>query len=374
MQKAASVALRVGAGMEWKDIGVQLEVDRAAVCRAVNKVVDASTIQYKENLNVLLRSKELDPKPAGGQSRRFGPGSATANAIREGVLTTYEHYDQADAANFILEEQHKKRKAPGEISKYEPNPKKLRAPQVARILRDQAYYEADPNPEHKEPILRKRELNKKDLDSDDEEARLKWVEQAKKLKEENAILICVDETKINCGGTPNHHVSALQGLDKYGKRRQTCFTVMQWGAACGDDVGILRPHTEWVAENDEQKEDLAKKLAATVQKAKDAFDTKMKLARQPGTEEYQAVEAENERRKTENARRNIVKQKGGRLPQITPEQFFKYIPFVREATKGMGYVYYAFGVYEKILFPYFVDIQKRNLNRKVYISEDKRTI
>ncbi|KAK5020527.1 hypothetical protein LTR60_000432 [Cryomyces antarcticus] len=369
-QKSAAVALRVSASMEWKDIAAELEVDKAAVCRAVNKVLNVS--EDKRNLNRLLRSKELDPKPAGGPPRRVKPGDATSVAVREAVLTTYEHHDQTDAANFVLEEQYKKRKALGEITGNKP--KKLHAPQVYHILRDKAHYNADPDPKRRKPILRKRELNKKHLDLGDETARINWWKLAHKLQKEKAILICVDETKINCGGTPNRHVSALQEQDKFGSRSEPCFSIMQWACACGDDVGVTRPQTEWVAESSEQREELKDKLEASIQKAKEEFAAKIELAKQPGTQEFEALQAENQRRNKENAYRNSTQQKGGRLPQMTAERLFKYEPFIREATKGMDYVFYAHEIYEKLLFPYFVKIQKRNPDLEKLHSVQKKIL
>jgi hypothetical protein len=61
----------------------------------------------------------------------------------------------------------------------------------------------------------------------------------------------------------------------------------------------------------------------------------------------------------------------GRKHQRTPAKEFKHIEFERDHEKGgLDYVWYAFKVYKDLLIPYYQEVQKAFLNKRVVITED----
>lgn len=64
-------------------------------------------------------------------------------------------------------------------------------------------------------------------------------------------------------------------------------------------------------------------------------------------------------------------QRQGRKNAFTVERAFKYEKLEREAKKGgLDFVWYAFNVYEGVLFKYYMDLQRLNPGKDVYIVED----
>lgn len=62
---------------------------------------------------------------------------------------------------------------------------------------------------------------------------------------------------------------------------------------------------------------------------------------------------------------------GMAIPHFTPEQLYPFETFVgNEEGKAVNFIFYAFEIYRKHLFPYYHALKQANPSKKVVIQED----
>ena len=117
-------------------------------------------------------------------------------------------------------------------------------------------------------------------------ARESYMDQMLAIKEEEVVLICVDETPISFGGSNDcQHVLAPQGVIVYASRADPRFSKMQWAAACAD-TRIRRPHYVWTPETNELKLSLARKLEAANDRARKEVERQLAASEVAGSSEH----------------------------------------------------------------------------------------
>ena len=187
-----------------------------------------------------------------GAPRRVEPGSRESIAIRAAVRGPYCYQDETEAANRVYRKLR---------SKNNRKPLKELAPQQVRnILRGAAHSMTDPR--DTKPITRKRTLPKKKLNNNDLTAREQYCNQVLEMRQADYVLIAVDETPIDFGGSGGRqHVSAPVGVTDYSSKKDPRFSIMQWAAA-SSETRPQRPHCIWTPESNEISDQLMQKFNA----------------------------------------------------------------------------------------------------------------
>lgn len=199
--------------------------------------------------------------------------------------------------------------------------------------------------------------------------RKRYIEEILTMKQEEVLLIGVDETPLDFGGSRNIHVSAPYGTAVFVDKDDPRFSKMQWDAICGD-TRVRRVVAVWNREDEEQTQALMARLKVRQQELKDKVDKQRAQALVPGTTEYWYLEQLN----TEVEAHNALLPKGqrvGKRQRFKANRAFKYDSIERDHKKGgLDFVWYAFKIYEDKLFGFYEDIQRLNPSMIVYIVED----
>lgn len=147
------------------------------------------------------------------------------------------------------------------------------------------------------------------------------------------------------------------------------FTTQQWAASCSD-LRVKRPCRIWKKEQNIEYGVLMQKLASQNDLLRETLEKKRANCQVPGTPEYNKLQQENE----DIVAHNIEYRKGNRehrRNKMTAARLYKYEKLEREAGKaGMDFVWYAFNIYQDLLFPYYQQIRNLNKGKEVYIIED----
>jgi hypothetical protein len=270
---------------------------------------------------------------------------------------------QEEAANFAFERVRNNhttttRKPLGELS----------AKQVHNITQGQLHSQADTIDSR--PITRKRALEKpaiKKLDLDD---RKRYCDLILGLDESKTILISCDETPLEFGGSGHTHASAPQGEVVYAdEASDPRFSKMQWDAA-SNDTRVKRPCLVWNREEQEETGVLMQKLAHQNKLLHDRVNHNRAEAQKPGTNQHQLLSDLNAQVDAHNTPLPPGQRKG-RKKRYTVDRAFPYEKLEREAKKGgLDFVWYAFNVYEGVLFDYYRQLRGFNPGKDVYIVED----
>ena len=294
-----------------------------------------------------------------GDTRRVKPGSNASLKIRGVIRATGAPGGQVETANDAL---HRMRQNDAR----EPL-KELSNKQVHNICMDKAHCKQDPSDSR--PIPRKRALEKPALEKLDLPDRERYINELLRLPAQNTLLICADETPINFGGSRHHRISAPRGEVRYIGQTKSCFTKMQWAAACAD-TRVPRPHKVWKTENEEDIKDLQAQLDAEMRLLAGLVDEQRSKALIPGTPEYEYMKAEQAKIDAHNAEQRQKKLRN-RKHKLTPARLFPYEKLIRDNKKGgLDFAWYAFEIYVKLLFPYYKELQALNPRRTLYITED----
>jgi hypothetical protein len=318
----------------------------------------AKTRANSNNVGTILQ--HIEDKPREGAPRRVEPGSQTSKRIRQACRSIYKWHNQKEAANRV----YKRDRDPKGRKPLE----ELAAQQVHNILQGPAHCKGDSIDSR--PVNRKRALLKHHLTDGHLSERKVYIDKILQYKPAEVLLICVDETPVDFGGSIGHQrVNAPQGVVIYTSEHDPRFQKMQWSAACSD-IRTRRPFKVWTPESDELTIELATKLHESNRHSHEEVDRQRAASEHIGTPEHDLIAKAQATRDIENQFRRENGQKA--LPFVVkPEHIFKYETFVRDRKKGgLDYVYYGFEIYEKVLFPYYSKIKASNPSMTVLISED----
>jgi hypothetical protein len=140
---------------------------------------------------------------------------------------------------------------------------------------------------------------------------------------------------------------------------------MQWDAA-SNDTRVKRPCLIWNREEQEETTALMQRLAKQNELLHARVDHDRAEALKPGTSQHDYLSDLNASVTSQNT--SLPRgQRQGRKNAFTVERTFKYEKLEREAKKGgLDFVWYAFNVYEGVLFKYYMDLQRLNPGKDVY--------
>ena len=299
-----------------------------------------------------------------GKRPRIQPGSLASIDIRARLRTDLRSYTQTYAGNLAFQE-----------GTREPRPprhplRELGAQQIHNIARNKEHCRLDSI--NSKPVKRLLRRHRTALARENLQDREKFIEWVLTLPD-TAIFICTDETPHHFDLGMPERVSAPSGEPQYYEDKVCPFSLMQWAAASGF-LGVERPFKVWEMEQEEEVASLAHKLKEEVKALKEYRSHQRKRALEAGTPEYRLLEKENAAIECYNSTMKRIGDRS-RRQRWTPERLFKEEKFVRDNKKGgMDFVWYAFEVYQKYLFPYYLKIRKRaresDPNAVVYITED----
>lgn len=223
--------------------------------------------------------------------------------------------------------------------------------QVRNIAVSHAHRMADP--EGQRPITRKRALEKTSLDRPNLDDRRRYCDYLLSLPD-SAILINCDLTTIDFGGSA---------------QKDPRFTHMQWAAACSD-TRLPRPHLIWEPETEEDAGALLDRLHSQQAVLDSVVTGYRQKAAEEGSPEWRLLQLKNSEIAAHKS--NIRGRKGRKVP-MTPERLFPMEEIERDSNKnkgGVDSIFYAFEIYQKLLFPYYRAVQRLNPASRVYIVED----
>ena len=330
-----------------------------SLCQRVSKRCQAQE-QSKNSRRLDILLKYIENEPGRGRPRRAEPGSALALAVRRG-LQEYPEQERPIAANQGI----KKRQILGEL---DANIGPLNSSQIINIAEDSIHCNADP--EEQRPLKRKRLLDKPELDDIARETRLEYCDTIDGYYAKESLLIMADEKQYTFGGAKKGTKFTLpRGVVGYTLRARKRFMIEQWAAGCSGDVSISRPHCCWSLKTQNLPE-LAEKLAVANQRLRQAVDHRRSMCNLEGTPEWAELRARNEKIRADNTRDTLDGLKGGRR-LLTAKRLYPYEELKPLGNKGgLNFVWYAFEVYQKLLFPYYEAIVANNNGRDVLIIED----
>ena len=219
-------------------------------------------------------------------------------------------------------------------------------------------------------MKRKRLLDKPELDDIARETRLEYCDTIDGYCAKESLLIMADEKQYAFGGSQKgSHITLPRGVVGYTLRPRQRFTIEQWAAGCSGDVSISRPHCCWSLKTQNLPE-LAEKLAVANQRLRQAVDHRRSMCNLEGTPEWAELRARNEQIRADNTRDTLDGLKGGRR-LLTAKRLYPYEELKPSGNKGgLNFVWYAFEVYQKLLFPYYEAIAANNDGKDVLIIED----
>lgn len=295
-----------------------------------------------------------------GRRPRIAAGSAASLSIRRAIRSRYAFISQPEAANRTLSH--------SRLYDFNTPLKPLDPCQVHNIAVSKPHCMADPVDQR--PITRKRAIEKTSLDRLNLDDRRRYCDYLLSLPA-SAILINCDETPIDYGGSAHAHVSAPAGETVYIGHRDPRFTHMQWAAA-SSEIRLPRPHLIWEPETEEDAEALLNRLRTQQAVLDGLVLEKRQKAAEEGSPEWRLLQLKNSKIAAHNSTLPRGSRKGRKVP-LTPEQLFPMEKIERNSKKnkgGIDSIFYAFEVYQKLLFPYYREVKRLNSSSQVYIVED----
>ncbi|KAF2246827.1 hypothetical protein BU26DRAFT_53920 [Trematosphaeria pertusa] len=306
--RAIIIAYRLQIGLGWVEISRKLGVNNTTAQKFYNRVLEqAGTPDLMEML------KYIDSASRTGAPRVVEPGTQDSLQIRADVLK-WRDFDRTDAANHTR-----------------PKGQHIKPTTVRRVLQDREHVEKDE--QHPKRIKRGRQLRKEALTEIHKQQRRAYTHKLEILdgnsledvyllevvegKEisHNLIIIGVDEYTVEFGGSGFNRVSYMEGEDLYKHAQETQpsrFSLMQWNAACGQEISLTRPCRIWEPELPELKVDLAEKLLNKQKELNKKMEQQRINARIPGTTEWRHMEKVNKAVQDWNATIPKSQRKGRR--------------------------------------------------------------
>jgi transposase len=206
----------------------------------------------------------------------------------------------------------------------------------------------------------------------DAATRLQYTDELAQYVEDEVILIVCDEKKFSFGGAAHGRVSAPEGDTPYVTAIRERFVREQWAAATAQDTSIPRPHVVWNAD-DQHDVELGNRLLDANQELKAHIEGQRVLAeRDPTSNEAKLLHDKNEEVRLYNEEQQR-QRKRGRKRYFTAERLFKYQAFTGTAT-ALDFIWYAFRIYQDLLFPYIQQLRASNPGKRVVIIEDNSPV
>jgi hypothetical protein len=360
--RAVIIAYRFDLAMQYSEIAKRLSIHHEAVkslCQRVQKrCSDAEQPQNASKVTVLL--EYIEDAPRLGRPRVAEPGSDLSVAVRRGAVEYPKHERELAARQGI-----RKRQALGELS---PNVQVPARQQIFNICEDNEHRDFDPDDKRK--LVRYRALEKILLDEEHKLERLEYCDVVDTYVAEDVLIVYTDEKKYYFGGSSHpNRITAGQGERVYDSTTSSRFMLEQWAAGCAGDTTVPRPHCCWdpAVQNNEE---LAGRLAAVNKQAREEVDARRLNCKVEGSPEWTELRKRNEEIRAENTRLSFDNlPKNHRL--LTPARLYPYEDFKVTGLKGkLNFVWYAYEVYEKLLFPYVDALRKNNTHKDVVVVED----
>ena len=360
--RSVIVAYRFDLGWSYAKIAEHLSISHTTIkklclrtksrCQAKEQRGNATKLQY-----LVLYTEDA---PRGGRPKRAKPGDSLSIAVRKG-LTEYEDFERPQAANQAI----KKRQTLGELS---PNINPLDRKQIIHIAKDPIHCQADT--EQPKPLTRKRRLIKPDLNDSDIQNRLEYCDWIDDVYKRQCVLIYTDEKPYSFGGSEKGtHVTAPKGEVRYTSRKRQRFQIEQWAAGCSSDVSIRRPHLCWDIKTQELPE-LADKLAKVNEQLREEVELRRWNCSLENTVEWAELKRRNDEIRAANTKDSLDSLKTNRK-LLTAATLYPHQSFKPTGSKGgLNFVWYAFEVLQKELFPYYKALSDHNAGKDVYIIED----
>jgi HrpA-like RNA helicase len=288
-------------------------------------------------------------------------GSDEANVIRAAVKE-YKYQFPEEVAKWVFGRQ--------PLGQLDPNIT-ISGTTTRKILRNKSYVAADST--NVKPIVRKRELRKNLLTEKHLLLRKSYCDLVDKWYKADALIITADEYQEHFGGSGLRRVNTDKGTNLYRSKAPIRFSREQW-AASSDDPTIIRPHCIWEAEKATNYKDWHRQL----REAKKVLDEEVRRRRarcdKEGTIEHYLLQQKNKEVDRENEKRFHRRSQGdryGSLKYWTPTRLFPFDKIEKEEEKGdLDFLFMAFEIYRKYLFPYARDLAMFNPHRQVIILED----
>jgi hypothetical protein len=206
----------------------------------------------------------------------------------------------------------------------------------------------------------------------DAATRLQYTDELAQYVEDEVILVVCDEKKFSFGGAPFSRVSAPEGNTPYTTAIRERFIREQWAAATAQDTSVLRPHVVWNAD-DQHNVELGNRLLDANQQLKAHIEGQRVLAEtDPTSNEVQLLRDKNEEVRLHNKEQQR-QGKRGRKRYFTATRLFKYQAFTGTAT-ALDFIWYAFRIYQDVLFPYIQQLRPSNPGKRVVIIEDNSPV
>jgi tRNA(Ile)-lysidine synthase TilS/MesJ len=140
---------------------------------------------------------------------------------------------------------------------------------------------------------------------------------------------------------------------------------MQWDVA-SNDTRVKTSCLIWNREEQEETTALMQRLAKQNELLHARVDHDRAEALKPGTSQHDYLSDLNASVTSHNT--SLPRgQRQGRKNAFTVERRFKYEKLERKAKKGgLDFVWYAFNLYERVLFKYYMHLQRLNPGKDVY--------
>jgi IS30 family transposase len=225
-KRHSAITYRSQQSMSYHQIGKHLKVKKDTIKRIIQRAKKRA-----KSLSIEDLQEAVVVQPRAGRDKRVESGDTVSQAVRDSVQIHEDHALDL-AANYHLT----KRQA---LSEIDANIKPLANQQVHNILHSKEHYEKDPHQQR--ALIRKRMCNRNALSPHKIDERLQYCYQIEHLYLTSTMIICVDKKGYDFRGTPNHHVTAPEGVQRFQPTTPIRFRVEQWAAACGDDCSITRP-------------------------------------------------------------------------------------------------------------------------------------
>ncbi|SMR46070.1 unnamed protein product [Zymoseptoria tritici ST99CH_1E4] len=314
--------------------------------------------------------QHIDPAPRSGRPKVIVPGSKESTQMRQLLRNKYRRQHQTEAGNHAIQQLRQTRQS--DVSTTTCTRRRplqeLDNRQIHNILRSKEHCAADPF--DKRPVKPLRGIEKPALSKLDLPDRERHCDVIEGLNPHTTILITCDETPVDFGGSLGHQrILAPQGTTPYVDQHDPRYMRIQWAGACFD-TSIERPWACWGPGEDEDSLQLTQKLAASQKILDNKVEEQRARCSIQGSVEHQLLTQKNDEVEQFNASLPAGKKRNKRKP-FTPERLFKKERLVRAGKKGgIDFVWYAFEVYQKRLFPYYERVVRNNAFKDVYIYED----
>lgn len=354
--RTACIVLRYSVGRQHAAIAEELNLKPATVRATCTRIQKATG-----STNLLELLQHCGTCQRSGRPLKVKPGSPEANRIRAAVKAN-KYQVPEEVAQWVLQQ----RQPLGSI-----HPNTVSASTTRRVLREKRFVAADPINVKK--ITRNRELQKNLLTERHLDLRRTYCDQVDTWYQEHALVITTDEYQEHFGGSSKSHINVNQGESRYGSQAPIRFSREQW-AACSEDLSIQRPHCIWEAEKASNHMNWHRQLQDAKEVLKKEVQQRRARCSQEGTPEWITLQKRNKQVDEDNENRWLRRQKGercGSLHYYTPERLFPYERIEKEEEKGgLDFLFMAFEIYRKYLFPYARALALNNPSRQVVILED----